>query len=79
MQDDDQDEEDRRAERHIEQVRRAAGEGAHVEGVDYEGDTVEGAPPESNLEPQDRELNDEGAPLEDPDTRTPRDEGDEAG
>ena len=77
MQDDDQGEEDRRTERHIERVKREAGEGAHVEGVDYEGDTVEGAQPESNREPQDRITTDEGAPLEGPDTRPSRDEGDE--
>ena len=64
MQDDDQGEEDRRTERHIERVKREAGEGAHVEGVDYEGNTVEGAQPESNLGPQDRITTDEGAPLE---------------
>jgi hypothetical protein len=74
MQDDDQSEEDRRAERHIERVKRAAGEGAHVEGVDYEGDTVEGELPESNLEPQGTGTPDEGAPLEAPDTRPSRDE-----
>jgi hypothetical protein len=74
MQDDDQSEEDRRAERHIEQVKREAGEGAHVEGVDYEGDAVEGELPDSNLRPQDRNSTDEGTPLEEPDTPTSRDE-----
>ena len=73
MQDDDQSEEHRRAERHIERVKLEAGEGAHVEGVDYEGDTVEGELPESNLEPQDHNSTDEGAPLEAPDTDTDRD------
>jgi hypothetical protein len=72
MQDDDLDRESNQAERHIERVRREAGEGAHVEGVDYEGETVEGALPESNFEPQDQSQDDEGAPLEapeEPDTR----------
>jgi hypothetical protein len=60
-------------------VRSEAGEDAHVEGIDYEGDTVEGEPPVSNLELQDREVNNEGAPLKDRATRTSRDEGDEEG
>ena len=68
MEDDEEQQAERIVDRHAARVRRAAGEGAHVEGVDYEGDTVEGALPESNLEPQDRDLNDEGAPLEAPDT-----------
>jgi hypothetical protein len=74
MQNDDQGEEDRRAERHIERVKREAGEGAHVDGVRYEGDVAEGELPESNLEPQDSNSIDEGAPLKEPDTPTSRDE-----
>jgi hypothetical protein len=64
MQDDDLERESRRAERHIESAERGASEGAHVEGFDYEDDTVEGALPEPNLEPQDPNSTDEGAPLE---------------
>jgi hypothetical protein len=73
-QDDDQDGESRRAERHIDQVKRQAGEGAHVEGVPYEGDVAEGGPPESNQETQEPNSTGEGAPLEAPDEPMSRDE-----
>jgi hypothetical protein len=73
MQDDDQNEEDRRAERHIERVKRAAGEGAHVEGVEYEANAVEADPPLSNIEAADQDTAGEGAPLEAPDTDTDKD------
>ena len=57
MQDDDQGEEDRRAERHIERVKREAGEAAHVEGVEYEANVVEAEPPLSNTEAADQGFN----------------------
>jgi hypothetical protein len=62
--------ESKRAERHIARVKRAAGEGAHVEGVEYEGDVAEGGYPEANQEPQDCDPTVEGAPLEAPDADT---------
>ncbi len=70
MQDDEQTGESKRAERHIGRMKRAAGEGAHVEGVEYEGDAAEGGYPEANQEPQDHDPTLEGAPLETPDTDT---------
>jgi hypothetical protein len=73
MQDDDQDRQSRRADRHIDRLRRRAGEGAHVEGIEYEGDVAEGEYPESNLEPQDRDSTGEGAPLQAPDEPMSRD------
>ncbi len=73
MQDDDQGEEDRQAERHIERVKREAGEAAHVEGVEYEANAVEAEPPLSNTEAADQDTTGEGAPLEAPDTDTDRD------
>jgi hypothetical protein len=68
MQDEQDTGESKRAERHIARVKRAAGEGAHVEGVEYEGDVVEGGYPEANREPQDHDTTLEGAPLEASDT-----------
>ncbi len=68
MEDDEERRAERIADRHIARVKRDAGEGAHVEGVQYEGDMAEGAYPEANQEPQDHDSIGEGAPLEDPDT-----------
>ena len=55
MEDDGQTGESKRAERHIGRMKRAAGEGAHVEGVEYAGDVAEGGYPEANQEPHDRD------------------------
>src|SRR5690349_2421532 len=68
MEDDEEQRAERIADRHIARVKRDAGEGAHVEGVEYEGGTAEGEYPQANFEPQDRDPNLEGAPLEAPDT-----------
>jgi len=73
MQDDEEREAERRADRHSAKVRRAAGEGAHVEGVRYEDDIAEGAYPESNIDPNNRDATGEGAPLEAPDASDSRD------
>ena len=71
MQDDDQGEEDRRAERHIERVKREAGEGAHVEWRATMRATSWRASFLSRiLNRRISNSTDEGAPLEAPDTRT---------
>jgi hypothetical protein len=73
MSDDQQREADKRADRHIAEVKRKAGEAAHVEGVEYEANAVEAEPPLSSTEAADQDTTGEGAPLEAPDTDTDRD------
>lgn len=73
MTDDQQREADERADRHIAEVKRRAGEAAHVEGVEYEANAVDADPPLSNTEAPDQDTTGEGAPLEAPDTDTDRD------
>jgi hypothetical protein len=74
MTDDQQREADKRADKHIAEVKRKAGEAAHVEGVEYEANAVEADPPLSNIEASDQDTTDEGAPLEAPDTDTDSDQ-----
>ncbi|HEY7094479.1 MAG TPA: hypothetical protein VH393_14950 [Ktedonobacterales bacterium] len=73
MTDDQQRADDKRADKHIAEVKRKAGEAAHVEGVEYEANAVEAEPPLSNTEAADQDTTGEGAPLEAPDTDTDKD------